>query len=100
PALRCLLPFPTRRSSDLAWRTLSIVGPVAVLIAWWFGVRSQRRLHGMMGMEVPSAWWYLVAVLLAVVIAAVLVMVARGIRLIARSEEHTSELQSRENLVC
>ena len=80
---------PPARLKHAAWRTLSIVGPVAVLIAWWFGVRSQRRLHGMMGMEVPSAWWYLVAVLLAVVIAAVLVMVARGIRLIARRISRT-----------
>src|SRR5207302_9447296 len=80
PPPPALHPFPTRRSSDL--------GPIA-------------KLRG----RVPlSRWLYIahvsVGALACGVIASHVGSQMRSHRRRARSEEHTSELQSRENLVC
>src|SRR5690606_42144733 len=76
-ALPALHSFPTRRSSDLAFD-----GAQAALVAVAEALGQHRldlegeKLLGAAGVEVKEA--------------------AHG----PRSEEHTSELQSRENLVC
>src|SRR5690606_42122172 len=92
---RALPSFPTRRSSDLAMKlTLFLSGLVAVLFAG-------SLLTGPAGFGPSEA---LAALLRGEGEATMLVM--REIRLpravlgLLRSEEHTSELQSRENLVC
>src|SRR5690606_41378133 len=90
-------PFPTRRSSDLSphGRELSVgidtdpvFGPVVTLAAGGGMVALvQERAVGL-----PP---------LNEIIARDMIRRSRLVRLLqARSEEHTSELQSRENLVC
>src|SRR5690606_42130611 len=75
-------PFPTRRSSDLG-----------VCAALWRHGKAQRlaSLAGSVALLAAS-----IALLAAVWEAGVLAMHVGS----WRSEEHTSELQSRENLVC
>src|SRR5207302_6922469 len=79
-ALRDLSSFPTRRSSDLYWiidHNLSgEERPLLIFSCFFLDQRTPVRVAG----------WHL-----------------RGKRICnadRRSEEHTSELQSRENLVC
>src|SRR5690606_42136959 len=92
PHHRALHSFPTRRSSDLfgpcfadvtATRDLRLRAALAILRLFEIEHHQQvvfRRLHGIAWMREPH----------------------HRLRLSAdeRSEEHTSELQSRENLVC
>src|SRR5207302_9647771 len=95
-----LHPFPTRRSSDLDGALLSMMLPgllVLVVFAYlpMFGIiiafKDYRAYQGVLG----SRWvglknfYYLFQT-----------DDARRIVFNTRSEEHTSELQSRENLVC
>src|SRR5690606_40599032 len=76
--------FPTRRSSDLALLAL----PTVLLAAL-----------GLLALLLPPA--LLLAVAALVLALTLLLPLALGAVLLAfRSEEHTSELQSRENLVC
>src|SRR5690606_41223190 len=88
---RCLLSFPTRRSSDLRFdmrnevRTIIITGFGQMhLVAHPTGVPflAQAGIRVIGRGEDALSWWYIAAAAPA------------------RSEEHTSELQSRENLVC
>src|SRR5690606_41814913 len=79
--LRDLLSFPTRRSSDLLLIGLGVVAAVCFLL---IGLRAS--------LVVMLSMLSVIAITLGVLYAA-------GITL-NRSEEHTSELQSRENLVC
>src|SRR5690606_39742845 len=94
---RHLHSFPTRRSSDL------LTNPAGALVTWWpllFAVAYQvfTNLVG----------WPTWAMILAspVLIPLAITLGVAGLVMIAdqaqppRSEEHTSELQSRENLVC
>src|SRR5690606_41509783 len=87
---RDLHPFPTRRSSDL--------GAMAAASAWisfhgyastWAGVWNSPRCPGA-ARAPPCAWAE------KHLICGRALTCGRGFR----SEEHTSELQSRENLVC
>lgn len=77
-------PEPPPRIKRAAWLTLSIGAPVAVVAAWFFGARNQQRLHEMMGIDIPTVWLYMLAVLLGLILAGILVLVSRGIRLTAR----------------
>src|SRR5690606_41450233 len=95
-----LLSFPTRRSSDL----LAEVLPEALE-----AVRIDRDLHLLGLTQVDQPRLHLVGPGLplgsrvervALHLLLVLVAVAAGLPVDQRSEEHTSELQSRENLVC
>src|SRR5690606_41975374 len=95
-----LPPFPTRRSSDLEVGHLGAhqLGPAPVV-----GAAEQVRLstlgEGDEVLGVRSAQARLVAGFLEAlggVLAHGLEQTVAGLR----SEEHTSELQSRENLVC
>src|SRR5690606_40127166 len=98
-APRDLHSFPTRRSSDL--QTVRLVfGAQNVTVA------NPSFLSG--GIELTPEFvltYSRIAVIAfsAVVVAFVWFMLQRtplGLNVRARSEEHTSELQSRENLVC
>src|SRR5690606_41422124 len=87
--------FPTRRSSDLATINMSgtalYEGCVVLFIAQVYGVDLSVAQQLML---------LLLSVLSAVAVAGI---PGGSLPLIAgllRSEEHTSELQSRENLVC
>src|SRR5690606_40865624 len=73
-----LHPFPTRRSSDLI--TLVVIYPLVWLFASTFKPNSEfGQNQGLIPLE-PTLQNYAT--------------------IMERSEEHTSELQSRENLVC
>src|SRR5690606_42084246 len=83
---RALHSFPTRRSSDLV--PVTIIGAFAAMYALGFSV-NMLTLFGLIlaiGIVVDDA---------IVVVENAVHHIERG-----RSEEHTSELQSRENLVC
>src|SRR5690606_41885531 len=83
---RHLLSFPTRRSSDLRSTSLLIATPVVFYAGWPFFSGAWRGLrHGQLTMDLPVA---------------LALLLAWGGSVANRSEEHTSELQSRENLVC
>src|SRR5690606_39384029 len=78
-----LLSFPTRRSSDLLFHLMDTVGTHPQLpVNWVVGFCAAL----MIAATFVTLWW----------------SHRRLVALIAlsRSEEHTSELQSRENLVC
>src|SRR5690606_40972792 len=83
--------FPTRRSSDL-----EAVGWMSSAIR--LGLAGGTALAGPLGghFAVPL----MAAALCALLLSARTATAPRPPRLRCRSEEHTSELQSRENLVC
>src|SRR5690606_39620668 len=85
PPHPALLPLPTRRSSDLTWRTSPRPSPQETRPRAREVVQCSRSLlvyPTTVGFPVvPEETWY-------------------RTRSSWRSEEHTSELQSRENLVC
>src|SRR5207253_3613832 len=89
-ATRDLLSFPTRRSSDLAGWALVAVAAVVWQARSLLEIWPQRdvALHGLGG---PAA----IAAMTADRVGADAIYVAS-----IRSEEHTSELQSRGHLVC
>src|SRR5690606_41088344 len=87
-AFRALQSFPTRRSSDLGWVQLALATPVQFFAGEqfykdaWNNLRHRTaNMSTLVALGTSAAYFYSVAVLL-------------------RSEEHTSELQSREKLVC
>lgn len=67
-----------------AWLALQVGTVLGVTVAWYQGARSQQRLHLLMGLDPPTVWMYLLAVVIALAFAALLVMAARGVRLAAR----------------
>src|SRR5690349_24024269 len=76
--------FPTRRSSDLDGRALRIAPDLAealVLHPWPYNVRELFKVAAELRIRGAS-------------------MPVLELRLVERSEEHTSELQSRRDLVC
>src|SRR5690606_40350414 len=94
---RVLLSFPTRRSSDLPYPPAEPTEPPRGLVAFC--------LHYSRG---AKRWLALMAVTAAAIAAGEIVLfgfIGDVVNWLAgadpdRSEEHTSELQSRENLVC
>src|SRR5207302_6125118 len=87
-------PFPTRRSSDL---TYSQALDEALCFGWIDGVRRSVNSESYMirfTPRKPKSIWSLVNVRRAELLE------HSGRMAEPRSEEHTSELQSRENLVC
>src|SRR5690606_41420601 len=89
-----LLPFPTRRSSDLAHQAHHL-GPLQAA----FGQAGQVRRNasaGCLGQRLLPEWFFHGAKRIVMAAAPHHLEVRLG----QRSEEHTSELQSRENLVC
>src|SRR5947209_9348421 len=83
---RALPSFPTRRSSDL-WAML------AISLEWWRLLLFPVRLSA----DYNPAQLSVTTALTARHGLAAVVWIAAGL---ARSEEHTSELQSRQYLVC
>lgn len=77
-------PEPSRRVKRVAWPVLAGAGAGGVAVTWWMGAMAQLRLHRMMGMEAPQVSAYLLSLPLAAIIAVVLVVLGRGIRLSAR----------------
>lgn len=75
---------PPRGVKRIAWLLLGVGAVPAVTLAWYFGARNQQRLHAVMGIDPPPIGLYLLAVAAALLLAAVLVLIARGIRLTAR----------------
>src|SRR5690606_41261128 len=93
-ARRLLHSFPTRRSSDLKERTLSVNIPAGVED----GTRIRLAGEGEAGLRGgPSGDLY---IFLSITPHAFFQRDGADIFCRVRSEEHTSELQSRENLVC
>src|SRR5207302_11469035 len=95
PAHRTLPPFPTRRSSDLAG---ALVGLAAAAVV---GAAAGALVGDAAGAEHAAS-----SPLMPRPIPRTRVTISRRVRpwrtcaSAGRSEEHTSELQSRENLVC
>src|SRR5690606_41347818 len=83
-SFQILLSFPTRRSSDLALR-IGLSAPIRNTAALFRASDIEAVLPPS---KTPS------------IVASGIVFLASWVRYIIRSEEHTSELQSRENLVC
>lgn len=75
---------PPSEVKAIAWRLLAVGGPIAVVAAWIYGVERQRALHQLMGMTMPSWWGYLWGLAVGLLLAVALVLIARGIRLVAR----------------
>src|SRR5690606_39563031 len=87
-----LHPFPTRRSSDLAFALLFGANHAYVL-------GLPMLLTQELSAPAQVAGW-LMGTAAAIEIPVMLLAGWLAARLKLRSEEHTSELQSRENLVC
>src|SRR5262249_56706477 len=92
--------FPTRRSSDLAAKAIG--GDVHVLVAGKdckAAAEAASKLDGVKKVLLADAAPY--EHQLAEPVAALIVSLAGSYdAIVARSEEHTSELQSLTNLVC
>src|SRR5690606_41380521 len=91
--------FPTRRSSDLGLpigELVSTVGAIGTIGSLLFGVllapSRKGELRGVGLRAVHRAGWWALCWLVGSLVVLFLTL--------SRSEEHTSELQSRENLVC
>src|SRR5690606_40031485 len=91
--------FPTRRSSDLYSIKIYILLCFLPAAFLWIGIRYMARIRQIVAR----------ILLLPVGLACIVALGYFAIRQVAqddprynlsRSEEHTSELQSRENLVC
>src|SRR5690606_42061045 len=96
---RALHSFPTRRSSDLkmaeAFEKAAIVGEVREVLQ---GMGDERELVERLS-QLP--YYEISEIILAVEQDLQVKLVSLlPVGVAARSEEHTSELQSRENLVC
>src|SRR5699024_11246092 len=92
-------PFPTRRSSDLT----HIMSPRLSFLPLFFllaGCQYSPSIY-IAGSYFP-AWLVCVAISIPITIALRVLLIAGGIDdyLPMRSEEHTSELQARFDLVC
>src|SRR5690606_39547234 len=90
-----------RRAFSLFFRMLrrpprSTLFPYTTLFRSWFGVPLKADGGGA-GADVSSPLWW--TVLVAAAFAGLAVLSRKPLANL-RSEEHTSELQSRENLVC
>ena len=75
------LPAPARRT---AWRSLAVVAVVGLLATGWFGRTWQAEQRELLGMDtsVPGLW--LAGPLLGLVVAVLLVAVARAVKALGR----------------
>src|SRR5690606_40550371 len=102
--LHCLLhSFPTRRSSDLIFLVLLVLA--ALLGPWLMGDAATKlglRHRNMAPFGLDAGWLYVLGAdtLGRPILPRLVVGASNTLGIAARSEEHTSELQSRENLVC
>src|SRR5690606_41137483 len=95
---RCRAPFPTRRSSDLR----AILGDSPTLLGGLLGVGTLLVLQALSGQarRVKAGARLVNSPALVLMAGPNLILDNLNRSHIIRSEEHTSELQSRENLVC
>src|SRR5690606_40945428 len=97
-ARRHRLSFPTRRSSDLKLCCLRLAAPIVGGAVAHFGAAAA---HGIEDLERGNQLARGVDTHLEAIPAHLLDIPGQGVcTSTERSEEHTSELQSRENLVC
>src|SRR5690606_41503323 len=89
--------FPTRRSSDLS--NAKYVNPSTGLETYFLTFNSGARLELMQRADIPENKNDTIAQYRGIIHLAFAVASPAEVDKI-RSEEHTSELQSRENLVC
>jgi uncharacterized membrane protein len=68
----------------LAWQAVAVAGPALVLIALGFGLYWQQQIHLLMGLEPPEGFSAVGIVVVAVLVFAGLVAIARGVRRVAR----------------
>jgi uncharacterized membrane protein len=76
---------PMRRPGRLAWRILSAVAAVAVLLFLYLGSGWQREIHELMGLDAPARPGYLLALPVALLLGAGLVGLIRLLRHAARA---------------
>src|SRR5690606_41272268 len=88
--------FPTRRSSDLLAKVASLVLLFLPLVFVKYGGFVADSL----GVRETVPWLAAASSVLPAGISFFTFQAASYVLDVARSEEHTSELQSRENLVC
>ncbi len=67
-----------------AWQVLAVAGPLLCLVMLWLGAGWQRDLHELMGVDAPAGYTAAGIVVLAVLLFALLVAIARGIRWLGR----------------
>src|SRR5690606_41635914 len=100
PSPPCSPPFPTRRSSDLTGMLIVETIAVSTMVCNDLVMPALLRLRGFTARTGGD----LTRLLLNIRRAAIVGVLALGYLYFHiagdRSEEHTSELQSRENLVC
>src|SRR5690606_40378443 len=90
------LSFPTRRSSDLN-------APASGLNRHTFSVHPAMKPNARSGLQAVGSLWLMDTCLVVVAVPPGVTAVnvtSYSPSNVNRSEEHTSELQSRENLVC
>jgi uncharacterized membrane protein len=63
-----------------AWRVLAVLGTVLALVMLWLGYRWQADIHRLMGLGAPPAYQALGIVVVAVLVFAALVGLARAVR--------------------
>src|SRR5690606_40854822 len=86
-AQRCLHSFPTRRSSDLNWLEQETIDLGQYASPYYMDVNNDGIDDLLVGYQVTDETFHPVNKI-------------AYFEALNRSEEHTSELQSRENLVC
>src|SRR5690606_33816352 len=78
------MPEPSTSRRAAAWPVLAVAAPVGVGALTVRGVGWQRELHTLAGLDTPPWWGHVLALVLALIIAMLLIVVARGVRLAAR----------------
>src|SRR5690606_41541432 len=89
--------FPTRRSSDLYFKRVTLGKPIIMGRKTWESLKGP--LPGRTNIVITRQPDYVADGVKVVASLDDAIRMAENVALI-RSEEHTSELQSRENLVC
>jgi uncharacterized membrane protein len=75
---------PSRAVMRSAWRVVAVVGPAGTAVAVAAGARFQLRLHRLLDVPAPPPWAYLGTIVIAVVLAATLIQLARMVRWLSR----------------
>ncbi len=78
------VPEPSPVVKRRVWWGLASVAVVAVLAALWWGNEWNQATRAVMGMEGLETWAWLPVLLIAAVVFVLILIVARGVRLLAR----------------
>ena len=68
-----------------AWRILAILSVPVLAYCMWSGKQAQDDLYGLMGMQQPNGSWYLLVVVMAVAVFALVIGISRVVRRMARA---------------